>query len=122
MEKMRIKAYENAEVSNLPEWYLKMIYDIDLSENRVYKLSRVNLTKNEDEQKKIRSLVEDMVYKIKNDNKLATLLNIVKDGEYVGWREGLPVFMNLNVEELNDYSIADIMERYSNIVEGKLMF
>ena len=122
MEKMRIKAYENAEVSNLPEWYLKMVYDIDLSENRVYKLSRVNLTRNENEQKKIKSLVEDMVYRIKNDNKLATLLNLVKDGEYVGWREGLPVFMDLNVDELNSYSIADIIERYGNIVEGNLIF
>ena len=120
MESLRVKAYEYADLNNLPDWYEQAIYDQSLSEARVYKLSKVILPKTMSED--VVELIKQITYEISNDVKMANLINMVKNGSMVETKEGVVTFIGKTVKELDSIALINIMKEYVDLKEETLKF
>ena len=120
MKSLRVKAYEYADLNDLPDWYEQAIYDQSLSEARVYKLSKVILPKTMSED--VVELIKQITYEISNDVKMANLINMVKNGSMVEAKEGVVTFIGKTVKELDSIALINIMKEYVDLKEEALKF
>lgn len=120
MKSLRVKAYEYADLNDLPDWYEQAIYDQSLSESRVYKLSKIIIPKVMSED--VVELIKQMIYEISNDVKMANLINIVKTGVMVETKEGVVTFIGKTVKELDEIELINIIEEYVDMKEKSLKF
>ena len=110
MKSLREKAYERASASNNPEWFTEIIFNPELTEERAYKLSRVQLTHLLDAA--TQAFIEDMCYSIKEDNKIVTLINVLKHTEGVEVHEGVTKALGFTLKELDQMKTEDILFEY----------
>lgn len=110
MKSLREKAYDNATRSDNPEWFTELVFNPKFSEERAYKLSKVQISHLLDSTTV--SFIEDMCNQIENDNKLITLINILKHAEGVEVIENEIKALGFTMEELNTKPIEDILQEY----------
>lgn len=107
---LREKAYERASESDNPEWFIEIVFSPEITAERAYKLSRIQITHLVDAA--TQAFIEEMCYSIKEDNKVVTLINVLKRSEGVDAYGGVIKALGFTLEELDQMKTEDILFEY----------